>query len=90
MGSQELKKTNKAIIDWIVFALIIAFFYNGYIFLNTNGNEHPLVSSLFTMLIILFALFILHHKDQLKEDEGNFLRQTHLEQYFKKINFKNK
>ena len=75
MGTHDPKKTTKAIIPWFVFALFVAFFYNGYIFLTTHGNEHPLVNSLFTVIIVLFAFFILHQKDQLKEDKG---KQFHL------------
>ena len=62
-------------------ALFVTYCYNSYIILNIYGNEYPLVSSLFTMIIILFAFFILYHKDELEEDRGN---------YFKKINFINK
>ena len=43
--------------SWIVILFLCIFFYNGYAFLNTEGNSHPLVGSLFNMIIILAIFF---------------------------------
>ena len=38
--------------------------YNAFKFINTEGSEHPLVSSLFNMIIFIGILvFIFHRND---------------------------
>ena len=75
--------------SWIVILFLCIFFYNGYAFLNTEGNSHPLVGSLFNMIIILAIFFYIFHKEKLinkKDDAINQTKQayqTYLDKYFK-------
>ena len=70
--------------NWILFLLIVIFFVNGYKFLNTEGNGHPLLGSIFNMIIILASIIFLYHKKEIIEGQKNILCQTNLEKYFKK------
>ena len=75
--------------SWIVILFLCIFFYNGYAFLNIEGNSHPLVGSLFNMIIILAIFFYIFHKEELinkKDDAINQTKQayqTYLDKYFK-------
>ena len=52
------ERTKKISVNsYIVILFFCIFFYNGYAFLNTEGNSHPLVGSLFNMIIILAIFF---------------------------------
>jgi len=79
-----MEKDRKNTKNWILFLLIVIFVVNGYKFLNTEGNEHPLLGTLFNMIIILASIIFLYHKKEIIEGQKNILCQTHLEKYFKK------
>ena len=73
-------------ITWVFILFLAVFFYNFFIFLNTDGNTHPLVGSLFNMIIALFIFFFVFHKEDLKEEKKRIIDQnyqTNLDKYFK-------
>ena len=55
----------------IIITLIIMFIYNAFKFINTEGSEHPLVSSLFNMIIFIGILVIIFHRNEIDEIPSN-------------------
>ena len=48
----------------IIIILILFFIYNTFKFINQDGSEYPLVSSLLNMIIFLaFLVFLFHGKE---------------------------
>ncbi len=47
------------------------FIYNVFKFINTEGSEHPLVSSLFNMIIFIGILVIIFHRNEIDEIPSN-------------------
>ena len=87
MGEDLPKSSKSSFKSWLKLIMIISFVANAYRFLNTDGNTLPLVGTLFNMILILAIFFIIHHKNDLDNDKNNILKQTYLDQYFKR--FKN-
>ena len=57
MGNVNGEKSKRGPAASLIIALLLfIFIYNGYTFLNTDGNDHPLVGSLFNMIIALSIL----------------------------------
>ena len=79
-----MEKNGKNMQNLIILLLVMLFCYNGYIFINTQGSDHPLLISLFVMVIILVALIILYHKKEFIGGQKELIGQTYLEKYFKK------
>ena len=52
------------------------FLYNGFVFWNTQGNSHPLVGSLFNMIIVLLIIFYKFHKEELINEKDDIIIQT--------------
>ena len=84
------EKTKKISLNsWIAILFLGIFLYNGFAFLNTEGNSHPLVGSLFNMIIVLAIFFYIFHKDELTNkkddaiDKTKQAYQTYLDKYFK-------
>ena len=69
-------KDNKA---WIIILLGILFLYNGIQFLKEDGYRNTLLSLLFNMIIILFVIILMIHKNEIKYD---LIKQTILDDYF--------
>ena len=72
--------------SWIILFLFCIFLYNTYIFINTEGSSHPLVGTLFNMIIFLLIFFFTYHKKELKKEQYDNIRnsyQTYLDNYFK-------
>ena len=83
--SDEVKKAKSFGKTWIIFFLLFLILYFGYQFINVEGNCHPLVSNLFSMIVLLaFLVFTLHH-NEFKEGKNEILKQATLYNYFKKI-----
>ena len=55
----------------IIITLIIMFIYNAFKFINDEGSEHPLVSSLFNMIIFIGILVIIFHRNEIDEIPSN-------------------
>ena len=55
----------------IIITLIIMFIYNVFKFINTEGSEHLLVSSLFNMIIFIGILVIIFHRNEIDEIPSN-------------------
>ena len=59
MGNVNGEKSKRGpAASWIIALFLFIFLYNGYTFLNTDGNDHPLVGSLFNMIIVLSIFFL--------------------------------
>ena len=69
-------KDNKT---WIIILLGILFLYNGIQFLKEDGCRNTLLSLLFNMIIILFVIILMIHKNEIKYD---LIKQTILDDYF--------
>ena len=76
----ENNKEREIKFNYIIILIIILFFYNGFNFLNTQGNGHPLVSPLFNMIEALAILIFIFHKNEIMKEQKN--GQTYLEKYF--------
>jgi len=68
MEKNEERETK---LNFIVLLLIALFFYNGYNFINSQGNKHPLVASLFNMIISLAILIFIYPKNEIMKDQKN-------------------
>ncbi len=62
--------------------IIILFLIYAYDFFTQKGYESNIATTLFKMIIILFLIFTVVHKNELKE---MVYRQTYLEDYFNKV-----
>ena len=67
----------------IVFALLFVYFATR--FLTTEGNAHPLVNSLFDMIVIIAVLMIVFHKRDIQESKKSVLKQMTLDSYLHKL-----
>jgi len=60
----DIKKNFSISNNKIILTLILFFIYNAFKFINCQGSDHPLVSSLFNMIIFLgIIVFIFHGKE---------------------------
>ena len=64
----------------IIILLGILFLYNGFKFIGNEGNKSPILSTLFNMIIILFIILIVLHKNEL--NKKGIIKQTILDDYF--------
>ena len=77
---EKKEQENKYKKIWIFLFIAFIFGYNAIKFILTDGSDHPLVSSLFNMIISLAILIIFFHKKYGKY----IIRQTRIDEYFKK------
>ena len=68
MEKNEERETK---LNFIVILVIALFFYNFYNFINIQGSKHPLVASLFNMIISLAILIFLYLKNEIMKDQKN-------------------
>jgi len=64
---QEKPKSNFSTKNFIVALLILKIIYNTIKFLNMEGSGHPLVWSLFNMILSLDLLVLLFHQKEIME-----------------------
>ena len=69
-------KENKT---WIIILLDIFFLYNGIQFLREDGYRSNLLSLLFNMIILLFIIILMIHKNEIRYD---LIKQKILDDYF--------
>ena len=81
---QQKKKKNIGSL-LIIFISAIIFLLQVFRFINTEGNTHPLVDSLFNMTIILALIVLIIHRKDFSEVKNNLFRQTTLDKYFDSI-----
>ena len=81
---QQKKKKNTGSI-LIVFVSAIIFLLQVFRFINTEGNTHPLVDSLFNMTIILALIALIIHRKDFSEVKYTLFRQTTLDKYYNSI-----
>ena len=67
----------------IVLALLFVYFTTR--FLTTEGNTHPLVNSLFDMIVIIAILMVVFHKRDIQESKKSVLKQMTLDSYLHKL-----
>ena len=79
--TKEYKKDNPK-------AAGILFCYKIFKFSSMEGSDHPLISPLFDMILILGIIIFLIHKDDYDFTEsaikGEPLKQTYIDKYFRK------
>ena len=80
---QKRKKNTGALM--VVFIASIIFLFQVFRFINTEGNTHPLVDSIFNMRIILALIIIIFHQKDFSEVNDTLFRQATLDTYFKSI-----
>ena len=86
MVKSEEKKNQVNITNvFIRFIIILLFLAFAYKFTHIKGSQHPLFSCLFNMIILLSILIYLYHLKDIKDDRKIIMKQTHLENYFKKV-----
>ena len=56
----------------MIIALALLFIYFATRLLTTEGNTHPLVNSLFDMIIIIAILMVIFHKTEIQESKKVF------------------
>ena len=66
----RLLSNNEGNIMIIVLALLFVYFATR--FLTTEGNTHPLVNSLFDMIVIIAILMVIFHKRDIQESKKVF------------------
>ena len=81
---QQKKKKNTGSF-LVVFVSSIMFLLQVFRFINTEGNTHPLVDSLFNMTIILALIALIIHRKDFSEVKNTLFRQTTLDKYFNSI-----
>ena len=79
----RLLNNNAGNIMIIVLALLFVYFATR--FLTTEGNAHPLVNSLFDMIVILAILVVVFHKRDIQESKKSLLKQMTLDSYLYKL-----
>jgi len=56
----------------MIIALALLFIYFATRLLTTEGNTHPLVNSLFDMIVIIAILMVIFHKRDIQESKKMF------------------
>ena len=79
----RLLSNNEGNIMIIVLALLFVYFTTR--FLTTEGNTHPLVNSLFDMIVIIAILMVVFHKRDIQESKKSVLKQMTLDSYLHKL-----
>ena len=64
---------------WIIILLGILFLHNGIQFLREDGYRSNLLSLLFNMILILFIIILMIHKNEVRYD---LMKQKILDDYF--------
>ena len=68
----------------LILVLIIIFILKCNKFLNTEGSEHPLLGTLFDIIIILASLILIYRKNELLGEQNGNIKQSYIDNYFKK------
>ena len=82
---QEEPKCNFSTKNFIVALLILNMKHNGLKFLNVEGSGHPLVWSLFNMILSLGFLVLLFHQKEIMEKKIILFKQSLMTDFFKNI-----
>ena len=69
----------------MIIALALLFVYFATRLLTTEGNTHPLVNSLFDMIVIIAILMVIFHKRDIQESKKSVLKQMTLDSYLHKL-----
>ena len=69
----------------MIIALALLFVYFATRLLTTEGNIHPLVNSLFDMIVIKAILMVIFHKRDIQESKKSVLKQMTLDSYLNKL-----
>ena len=85
LNPEQQKKKKKYWFTTDVFVSAIIFLLQVFRFINTEGNTHPLVDSLFNMTIILALIALIINRKDFSEIKNTLFRQTTLDKYFDSI-----
>ena len=78
----EEKNKKRTISLMAVFLALLLFCVQAFKFIKEEGNTHPIVSSLFNMIIILGLIIVIIHQKEFEKGKNSVLKQTTLDQYF--------
>ena len=78
-------KNNLATKNFVVIILMINMVYNAFKFLSAEGCGHPLVWSLFNMVLSLGLFVILCHQKEIMEKKIYLLKQSLMTDFFKRV-----
>ena len=78
-------KSDNQVTSFIKILLILLFLAFSYKFVIIDDNIQKLLSCLFYMIIILSILVPLNQWIDICKDKNRLLRQTHIDEYFRKI-----
>ena len=70
MKDTDKEKGNKTM---IIFILSICIFYNSIKFIGSDAAKNSVLSTLFNMIIILFIIILIIHKDDI--DKKNYINR---------------
>lgn len=74
-------KTKKIVIVFLILNIL----YNAFKFLNVEGSDHPLVWSLFNMILSLGILVLLCHKKEIMENKIIIFKQSLMTDFFQRV-----
>ena len=83
--TEDKKRKNNTMVKMVVLIAEILFLHQAFKFINTEGNTHPLLSSLFNMILFLGLIMFLVHRQELEEGKNHLIKQTTLDKYFNGI-----
>ena len=69
----------------MIIILALLFVYFATRFLTTEGNAHPLVNSLFDMIVIISILMVVFYKRDIQESKKSVLKKMTLDSYLHKL-----
>lgn len=65
--------------------IIFIFVFHAFKFINLEGNDYPILWTLFYMLISLGIFVFLHHKKEIMENKIIIFKQSFITDFFKRI-----
>ena len=83
--TDEEKNKKNSMDLMVIFLALLLFFIQAFRYLKEEGNTHPILSSLFSMTLILGLIILIIHKKEFEKGKNAILNQTTLDKYFNAI-----
>ena len=74
MGIDKMQIGKKS--RMIIFIIVSLLLINAFKFSSIEGNNHPLFSSLFNMIILILFLIFFYHRNDLLEEKNDVEKET--------------